>query len=147
MELFVPTRLVPILVLAIAVLTMPAYGQVTTPCSPAMISSFTPCLNFITNSSANGTSPTADCCSSLRALTGTSMSCLCLIVTGGVPFRIPINRTTAINLPRACNMPGVPVQCRSELIFQFLRDQFVAYESFTSFYPCLNIVLSTLLFD
>jgi hypothetical protein len=36
---------------------------------------------------------------------------LCLVVTGSVPFGVPINRTLAISLPRACNVPGVPVQC------------------------------------
>ncbi|KAI3827779.1 hypothetical protein L1987_01862 [Smallanthus sonchifolius] len=37
---------------------------------------------------------------------------VCLIVTGSVPFQIPVNRTLAISLPRACRMPGVPLQCK-----------------------------------
>lgn len=105
--------LVPTLALAMMVIMiMPVHGQTSTPCSPSMISSFTPCMNFVTNSSGNGTAPTADCCNALRSLTSGGMGCLCLIVTGSVPFQIPINRTLAISLPRACNMPGVPVQCR-----------------------------------
>ncbi|XWS13670.1 hypothetical protein CRYUN_Cryun36dG0058200 [Craigia yunnanensis] len=107
------SRLVLVLVIALTALTLPVYGQVNTPCSPSMLSTFTPCMNFLTNSSANGTSPSADCCNSLKTLTSGGMDCVCLIVTGSVPFQIPINRTLAISLPRACNMPGVPVQCKA----------------------------------
>ncbi|XP_030975790.1 non-specific lipid-transfer protein-like protein At2g13820 isoform X2 [Quercus lobata] len=103
---------VPMLAL-IVVLIIPVYGQINSPCSASMISSFSPCMGFVTNSSANGTSPTADCCNSLKSLTSGGMGCLCLILTGNVPFQIPINRTMAISLPSACNMAGVPVQCKA----------------------------------
>lgn len=105
----------PLLVATVAFVgsILPVYGQVTTPCTASMISSISPCMmNLITNSSANGTSPTADCCNALKSLTSTGMDCACLIVTGNVPFQIPINRSLAISLPRACNMPGVPLQCK-----------------------------------
>ncbi|OMO80777.1 hypothetical protein CCACVL1_12755 [Corchorus capsularis] len=102
--------LVP-LVLVIA-LSASVNAQITTPCNPSMLSSFTPCMNFLTNSSGNGTSPTADCCNSLKNLTNGGLDCLCLIVTGSVPFQLPINRTLAISLPQACNMPSVPVKCK-----------------------------------
>ncbi|KAB2050665.1 hypothetical protein ES319_A12G003400v1 [Gossypium barbadense] len=89
-------------------------GQISTACSASMISSFTPCLNFITGSSGNGSSsPTQGCCSSLKSLMSTSMDCACLIITASVPFQLPINRTLALSLPRACNMGGVPVQCKA----------------------------------
>ncbi|CAK9318654.1 unnamed protein product [Citrullus colocynthis] len=112
---FVPlTGTTPLLlVLAFTVAILPVSGQINTPCSPSMIARFTPCMNLLTNSTANGTSPTADCCDYLRSLTGSGMDCLCLIVTASVPFQLPINRSLAISLPRACNMPGVPVQCRA----------------------------------
>ncbi|KAJ9696159.1 hypothetical protein PVL29_008413 [Vitis rotundifolia] len=98
--------------LAISVIS--ANGQISTPCTISMISSFTPCLNFITGSSGNGSSsPTAGCCSTLRSLTSTSMDCACLIITGSVPLQLPINRTLAISLPRACNMGSVPIQCKA----------------------------------
>ncbi|KAJ4845495.1 hypothetical protein Tsubulata_036201 [Turnera subulata] len=114
MELLVPfSRMVPIFAIVSIVLILPVYGQINTPCSPSMLASFTPCMNFLTNSTANGTSPTADCCGALRNLTSNGMDCLCLIVTGSVPFQVPINRSLAIGLPRACNMPGVPVQCKA----------------------------------
>ncbi|XP_047166967.1 non-specific lipid transfer protein GPI-anchored 20-like [Vigna umbellata] len=102
-------------VLAMALLMVASsYGQISTPCNASMAGSFfTPCMNFLTNSSGNGTSPTTECCSALKSLTSGGMECLCLIVTGSVPFRIPLNRTVAISLPRACNMPGVPLQCKA----------------------------------
>ncbi|XP_022955412.1 non-specific lipid-transfer protein-like protein At2g13820 [Cucurbita moschata] len=114
MEPFVPlARAIPVLALAFAVAVLPVLGQINSPCNPSMIARFTPCMNLLTNSTANGTSPTASCCDYLRSLTGTGMDCLCLIVTASVPFQLPINRSLAISLPRACNMPGVPVQCRA----------------------------------
>ncbi|XP_059630140.1 non-specific lipid transfer protein GPI-anchored 20-like [Cornus florida] len=106
-------RLVPVLAVALTVLMMPVYGQISTPCTASVLTTFTPCMNFITNSSANGTSPSADCCNSLKSMTNNGMDCLCLIATGSVPFQIPINRSLAISLPRACNTPGVPLQCKA----------------------------------
>ncbi|XP_023874958.1 non-specific lipid transfer protein GPI-anchored 20 [Quercus suber] len=103
---------VPILAM-IVVLIIPVYGQINSPCSASMISSFSPCMGFVTNSSANGTSPTADCCNSLKSLTSGGMGCLCLILTGNIPLPMSINRTTAISLPRACNMAAIPVQCKA----------------------------------
>ncbi|KAK2998373.1 hypothetical protein RJ639_023910, partial [Escallonia herrerae] len=87
-------------------------GQISTPCTASMITSFTPCINFITGSTGNGASPTAGCCDSLRSLTSSSMDCACLIITGNVPFSLPINRTLSISLPRACKSGGVPIQCK-----------------------------------
>ncbi|WOH08493.1 hypothetical protein DCAR_0727934 [Daucus carota subsp. sativus] len=106
-------RSLPALAIAIIVLIVPVYGQINTACSPSMLSSFSSCASFITNSTANGTSPSSDCCNSLKSITSNGTDCLCLIVTGSVPFQIPINRTLAIALPRACNMPGVPLQCKA----------------------------------
>ncbi|XVF32545.1 hypothetical protein REPUB_Repub17cG0091500 [Reevesia pubescens] len=84
-------------------------GQVSTACTASMISNFTPCLNFITRSTGNGTSPTQSCCDSLKSLINSSKDCACLIVTANVPFQLPINRNSALGLPGAC---GVPVQCK-----------------------------------
>ncbi|KAK2973730.1 hypothetical protein RJ640_019730 [Escallonia rubra] len=92
-------------------------GQISTPCTASMITSFTPCINFITGSTGNGASPTAGCCDSLRSLTGSSMDCACLIITGNVPFSLPINRTLSISLPRACKSGGVPIQCKGPVLF------------------------------
>ncbi|KAD6120131.1 hypothetical protein E3N88_11402 [Mikania micrantha] len=80
-----------------------------------MIASFVPCVNYITGSSANGGSPTAGCCKAVESLTTSGMECMCLIVTGNVPFSLPsmINQALAIQLPKACNSKSVPVQCKS----------------------------------
>ncbi|ESW29091.1 hypothetical protein PHAVU_002G042500 [Phaseolus vulgaris] len=113
MELFVHLTVVLAMTLVIAA---PAKAQVTTPCNASMINSvFNPCMNFLTNSSGNGTSPSAECCNSIKSLTSTGMDCVCLIVTGNVPFTIPINRTLAISLPRACNLPNLPLQCKTSV--------------------------------
>ncbi|XP_057771658.1 non-specific lipid transfer protein GPI-anchored 20 [Salvia miltiorrhiza] len=106
----------PILALALVAtaLLSRTSAQITTPCTPSMITTFTPCMNFVTNSSLSGTSPPAECCNSLKSLMSSGKDCLCLIVTGSVPFNVPLNRTLAISLPRACNMPGVPLQCKAD---------------------------------
>ncbi|XP_009597536.1 non-specific lipid transfer protein GPI-anchored 20-like [Nicotiana tomentosiformis] len=97
-----------------AAVLQPVDGQIiSTPCTGPMITSFTPCVNFLTNSSSNGTSPTEDCCSALRTMMTNGTSCLCLIVTGGIPFQMPMNPNLAMSLPQACNMPGVPLQCKA----------------------------------
>ncbi|XP_071724244.1 non-specific lipid transfer protein GPI-anchored 16-like [Rutidosis leptorrhynchoides] len=87
---------------------------INTACTSSMITSFTPCFNFFTGSTSNGSStPTTQCCSSLKSMMSNSMDCACLIVTANVPIQLPINRTLALSLPRACNMDGVPLQCKS----------------------------------
>ncbi|KAG7570903.1 Bifunctional inhibitor/plant lipid transfer protein/seed storage helical domain [Arabidopsis thaliana x Arabidopsis arenosa] len=88
--------------------------QISTPCTSSMISTFTPCLNFITGSSGGSVTPTAGCCDSLKTLTNTGMGCACLILTANVPLPTGfINRTLALALPRACKMGGVPIQCQA----------------------------------
>ncbi|GKV42432.1 hypothetical protein SLEP1_g49839 [Rubroshorea leprosula] len=109
------SRIFLILAVVLTVSIFQVSGQLNFPCTPSMLTSVTPCMNFLTNSSSNGTTPTADCCNSLKSLTSGGMGCLCLIVTGTVPFQVPINRTLAISLPRSCNMPNVPVQCKANI--------------------------------
>ncbi|KAI4326518.1 hypothetical protein MLD38_031825 [Melastoma candidum] len=87
-------------------------AQISTPCTTSMITSFTPCFNFITGSSGNGTSPSSDCCKSFKAMLQTSIDCTCLVVTANIPIPLPINRTLALSLPRACN-GGLPLQCKA----------------------------------
>ncbi|KAG5415545.1 hypothetical protein IGI04_003112 [Brassica rapa subsp. trilocularis] len=95
-----------VLVALIAVLAFPVRSQQPplSQCTPSMMTTVGPCMSILTNSSTNGTSPSSDCCNSLKSLTTGGMGCLCLIVTGSVPFNIPINRTTAVSLPRASNI-------------------------------------------
>ncbi|KAF0909390.1 hypothetical protein E2562_035830 [Oryza meyeriana var. granulata] len=111
-------KVIAVAAAAVAVLAMavptPVSGQaVAASCTASLITSFTPCFNFITNSSnGGGGTPTADCCQSVAAMINTSTSCACLVLTGNVPLGIPINRTLAITLPKACNSMSVPLQCK-----------------------------------
>ncbi|RZC48912.1 hypothetical protein C5167_017337 [Papaver somniferum] len=104
-----------LLSIVLSVSITPVYGQINTSCTASMISSFTPCLNYIAQGSGGNASapatPSTECCSSLKSLASNGMNCACLIVTGSVPFQLPINRTLAISLPKACKLDGVPVQC------------------------------------
>ncbi|KAJ4957761.1 hypothetical protein NE237_024872 [Protea cynaroides] len=92
---------------------IPVQGQTSKGCTTSMLTSFTPCISYLTRSSANASSPAADCCRSLGSLLNTSKDCTCLILSGNGPFRLPINRTLAVSLPRACNMSSVPLQCKA----------------------------------
>lgn len=102
-----------VLLLAAAMAAAPASGQqVATSCTATLITTFTPCLNFITGSTNGGGSPTQGCCSSVAEMVRTGADCFCLILTGNVPFSLPINRTLAISLTRLCGGMSVPLQCR-----------------------------------
>ncbi|CAI9259772.1 unnamed protein product [Lactuca saligna] len=102
-----------ITLLAITVITVKC--QITTPCTLSMITGFTPCVNYLTGSSANGRSPSASCCDAMESLMTKSMDCTCLIVTGNVPFSLPnpINQGLAISLPQACNSESMALQCKA----------------------------------
>ncbi|KAG9133319.1 hypothetical protein Leryth_018643 [Lithospermum erythrorhizon] len=85
-------------------------GQISTPCTSSTITTFTPCFNFITGSSSGSSSPTKNCCNSIKSFVSNNKDCACLIVTGNVPISIPfISQNLAISLPRMCN-GGVPIQ-------------------------------------
>lgn len=112
MKFFRVFQFIAVLASAVAISSVSVKGQINTPCTASMVSSFTPCINFITGSTGNGSSPTAACCSSFKSLMSGSTDCLCLLIGANVPFQLPINRTLAISLPRACNMGGVPIQCK-----------------------------------
>ncbi|CAM0876818.1 unnamed protein product [Alopecurus aequalis] len=97
-----------VLVLAAAV----SGQQIATSCTMSLISTFRPCLNFVTGSTNGGGSPTVQCCRAVAGVVRTGEDCACLILTGNVPFSLPINRTLAISLPRICKPLSVPLQCR-----------------------------------
>ncbi|CAL5066861.1 unnamed protein product [Urochloa decumbens] len=111
-------RLLSLLAVAVAAMALlastpaPVSGQVVgagvMSCTASLITSFAPCLNFIINNTA---SPTADCCRSLGTLMTTSTGCACQILTGSVPG-VPVNRSMAVTLPRACNNASVPLKCQ-----------------------------------
>ncbi|XP_073027079.1 non-specific lipid transfer protein GPI-anchored 16-like [Primulina eburnea] len=94
-------------------LFLEANAQISTPCTGSMINSFTPCLSYVTGSSATASSPTQDCCSALESLASDSMDCACLIITGNVPVSVPfVNGNLALSLPRLCKT-SVPVKCKA----------------------------------
>ncbi|KAL5210622.1 hypothetical protein ABZP36_006245 [Zizania latifolia] len=99
-------------VAVLAVLAAPATGQVSMSCTASLVTTFTPCLNFVTGSTNGGGSPTQQCCGSLAEMIRTGADCACLILTGNVPFNLPINRALAMSLPKLCNSMSVPLQCR-----------------------------------
>ncbi|XP_042481676.1 non-specific lipid transfer protein GPI-anchored 20-like [Macadamia integrifolia] len=99
--------------MALMMSIMPVFGQINTGCTNTMITGFSPCLSYITGSSANGSSPTSACCKSLSSLVRSNMECACLVITGNVPIILPINRTLTVSLPSACNMSSVPLQCKA----------------------------------
>jgi hypothetical protein len=97
-------------------------GQISTPCTTSMISSFTPCANFITGSTNyNGLiTPSSSCCDSLESMMSTSMDCACLLISANVPFQLlPINRVFSFFLPSACNLNGLPSQCKGTQLIIF----------------------------
>ncbi|KAL4588153.1 hypothetical protein LXL04_001033 [Taraxacum kok-saghyz] len=102
-----------ITLLTITVITVKC--QITTPCTLSMITGFTPCVNYLTGSTANGKSPSVSCCDAMESLMTTSMDCTCLLVTGNVPFSLPnpINQALAISLPQACNSESMALQCKA----------------------------------
>ncbi|CAH1424715.1 unnamed protein product [Lactuca virosa] len=108
-------RVTCLLAITLAISVITVNSQISTPCSVSMLATFSPCVNFITGSSANGGSPTAGCCAAVESLMTTSSECMCLIVTGNVPVTLPsaINQALAITLPRVCNSKSVPLQCKS----------------------------------
>ncbi|KAL2939946.1 Lipid transfer-like protein VAS [Bienertia sinuspersici] len=83
------------------VLVLPAiHAQIpTSPCTNSMISSFTPCVNYLTNSSGSGSSPTTECCNSLRSLMSNGTDCLCQIVTASPGAPIPAPGPAAFGSP------------------------------------------------
>ncbi|CAD6207003.1 unnamed protein product [Miscanthus lutarioriparius] len=105
-----PPAVAAVLLLLLA--AAPASGQIATSCTASLITTFTPCLNFVTGSTNGGGSPTQQCCGSLAEMVRTGADCACLIFTGNVPFSLPINRTLAISLPKLCSSTSVPLQCR-----------------------------------
>ncbi|KAK8963983.1 hypothetical protein KSP40_PGU019578 [Platanthera guangdongensis] len=89
--------------------------QISMACTNSIISSFTPCLNFLASSTNGGGSPSAECCSSLAAVINRSAQCSCLILTGSVPLTLPINKVLAISLPRLCKNRSVPLKCSTDV--------------------------------
>ncbi|KAK8954359.1 hypothetical protein KSP39_PZI002844 [Platanthera zijinensis] len=86
--------------------------QISTACTTSLISTFTPCFDYLTGSSNGGSGPSGDCCTTFASLISSSTQCACLILTGNVPvsFRL-FNKTLALSLSPLCGRTSVPLQC------------------------------------
>ncbi|RYR01106.1 uncharacterized protein LOC107645199 [Arachis ipaensis] len=89
-------------------------------CTISMMSSITPCANFITGSGNNNggvTPPSSTCCDSLRALMSSSMDCACKVLSANAPnLQLPITQAVAISLATACNINGLSAHCKGEVV-------------------------------
>jgi hypothetical protein len=86
-----------------AVLVMSASAQ--SGCTVALIGLY-PCMNYI---SGNETAPTKSCCSQLSSVVQSQPECLCSALAGDSVGGMTINKTRALELPKACNVQTPPV--------------------------------------
>ncbi|KAM0924706.1 hypothetical protein ACQ4PT_004654 [Festuca glaucescens] len=86
-----------------AVLVMSASAQ--SGCTVALIGLY-PCMNYI---SGNETAPTKSCCSQLSSVVQSQPECLCSALGGDSVGGMTINKTRALELPKACNVQTPPV--------------------------------------
>ena len=82
-------------------------GQINTPCTSSMMTTLTPCLNYITGSRPGGSTGASitECCGAFTSLMSNSMDCACLLVTASVPLPL------SLSIPKICNTP-LALQCK-----------------------------------
>ena len=75
-------------------------------CTAALVGLY-PCLNYI---SGNETAPTKSCCSQLSSVVQSQPQCLCSALGGDSSSLggMTINKTRALELPKACNVQTPP---------------------------------------
>lgn len=78
------------------------------------LTTLSPCLGYITG---NSTTPSQTCCSQLDSVIKSSPQCICSAVNSPIPnIGLNINRTQALQLPKACNIQAPPLsQCNGSL--------------------------------
>ncbi|XP_051128046.1 non-specific lipid transfer protein GPI-anchored 5-like [Andrographis paniculata] len=82
-----------------------AAPQSVSQCANVLIT-MSSCLNYVGGSAD---APPASCCSALANVVNTQPRCLCLIVNGdGGSLGVTINRTRALDMPKACNVETPP---------------------------------------
>ncbi|KAJ0792339.1 putative plant non-specific lipid-transfer protein/Par allergen [Helianthus annuus] len=91
------------LVLAFVLLTLCWGGSMAQSGCTSVIIGMAPCLNYVTGSSKT---PSSSCCSSLANVVKSQPQCLCTALNGSTlaSLGININKSTALVLPRACNV-------------------------------------------
>lgn len=73
-------------------------------CTAALIGLY-PCMNYI---SGNETAPTKSCCTQLSSVVQSEPQCLCSALGGDSVGGMTINKTRALELPKACNVQTPP---------------------------------------
>ncbi|CAM0876813.1 unnamed protein product [Alopecurus aequalis] len=73
-------------------------------CTVALIGLY-PCMNYI---SGNETAPSKSCCSQLSSVVQSQPECLCSALSGDSVGGMTINKTRALELPKACNVQTLP---------------------------------------
>ncbi|CAM0876803.1 unnamed protein product [Alopecurus aequalis] len=73
-------------------------------CTVALIGLY-PCMNYI---SGNKTAPSKSCCSQLASVVQSQPECLCSALGGDSVGGMTINKTRALELPKACNVQTPP---------------------------------------
>ncbi|XP_052187962.1 non-specific lipid transfer protein GPI-anchored 5-like [Diospyros lotus] len=74
-------------------------------CTTVLIS-LSPCLDYVTG---NSSTPSSGCCTQLETVVGSQPQCLCVVINNSSSLGININRTQALELPKACNVETPPV--------------------------------------
>uniref|UniRef100_A0ACD6A616 Uncharacterized protein n=1 Tax=Avena sativa TaxID=4498 RepID=A0ACD6A616_AVESA len=92
-----------LLAAAVAALLL-ASASAQSGCTVALIGLY-PCMNYI---SGNETAPSKSCCSQLSSVVQSQPQCLCSALGGDSVGGITINKTRALELPKACDVQTPP---------------------------------------
>uniref|UniRef100_A0ACD5WEI9 Uncharacterized protein n=1 Tax=Avena sativa TaxID=4498 RepID=A0ACD5WEI9_AVESA len=91
------------LFLAVAALLV-ASAKAQSGCTTVLIGLY-PCLSYI---SGTDTTPSKSCCSQLGSVVQSQPQCLCSALGGGSVGGMTINKTRALELPKACDVQTPP---------------------------------------
>ncbi|KAM3278772.1 hypothetical protein ACQJBY_046201 [Aegilops geniculata] len=91
---------------AVAAALLVATASAQSGCTAALVGLY-PCMNYI---SGNDTAPTKSCCSQLSSVVQSQPQCLCSALGGDSSSLggMTINKTRALELPKACNVQTPP---------------------------------------
>ncbi|KAF7075179.1 hypothetical protein CFC21_079969 [Triticum aestivum] len=91
---------------AVAAALLVATASAQSGCTAALVGLY-PCMNYI---SGNDTAPTKSCCSQLGSVVQSQPQCLCSALGGDSSSLggMTINKTRALELPKACNVQTPP---------------------------------------
>ncbi|XP_037438511.1 non-specific lipid-transfer protein-like protein At2g13820 [Triticum dicoccoides] len=95
-----------LLATAVAAALLVASASAQSGCTAALVGLY-PCMNYI---SGNDTAPTKSCCSQLGSVVQSQPQCLCSALGGDSSSLggMTINKTRALELPKACNVQTPP---------------------------------------